>query len=179
LIERMRRPKYTTMILFSNFVTLSSNSSGVVGYALPFSLSSEGLANVEWTSYASNLWSQARIVHAQIQILPYFDEVKSGYTGSPMGIGTNLTTIIAPTTLGLVLDNGDSKLYNIMNDTTKEGFRKEIGFSNLEYGAAANLSSTVQGGAPGCLQVFGNQYPASTVVGIIRYTYIYQVKNRI
>jgi len=179
LLERVRRPTFSSIITVSGFAILNSNASGVVNLALAFSPSSEGLNSVEWTSYVSNLWSLARIRVAQIQVMPYFDEIKSGYTGSPLGIGTNLASIVGPTTLGQVLDNGDSKLYNVMNDTTSVGFSKVIQFSNLEYGSITNLSAATGYGAPGCVQFYGSGYPANTNIALYRYTYIFQVRNRI
>jgi hypothetical protein len=179
LLIRFSNPSQITTILVQSFTTLSSNSSGVVAYALPFDLGSSGTNNVEHVAYLSNLFSQARIVAAYIQVLPYFDEVKSGYTGSSLAIGTNLTSISTPTSLGGTLDNADAKLYNIMNDTTSLGFSHKLRFSNLEFQNVTQLYSTPTGGAPGCIQFWGNQYPATVTIGIIRYKYIYQYKNRI
>lgn len=178
LLIRLSNPLAVTNILVQSFITLSSNSSGQVAATLAFDLGSSGLANAEYVNYLSYLWTEARIRSAYIQVLPYFDEVKSGYTGSALAIATNLNAVVTPTTLSAVLDNGDARLYNVMNDTSPGGFRASRHFTTLNYASVSSMGVSPTGGAPGSFIFWGNQYPSSTVIAIVRYKFIYQFRNR-
>jgi hypothetical protein len=166
----------------SGSFTASNNSSGVLSGFVPTDPSSSGLSNSEFVAYWVNLFGEIKLINFTTRFLPSFEESKATYpTGNPLAIASSTSSAIAPNAYSTTLDNADSKLYNVLNDTTNTGYVHKFKSTQIGWGSTASPASlTPSAGCPGSIGFYGTNY-GSTVTQILfmQYEGIYLLRNRL
>jgi len=153
-------PRIKYRFLLKGISTIVANGTGVVAAFLPMDPTSTGYNFAEWTDLAA-LFSEYRLVKYSVQFVGIYNTT-AAMNYFPIGIGSNIATSSAPTSLGEVLQQADGRLWKATQQTTDLGmlFHVRPGVP-LGWASIASPTNTPYAGAPGCVQI----YSASQGVG--------------
>lgn len=158
-----------------------TDGSGEIAGVLPSdpTLINNGTAHPEYAAWSS-LYSEIRVVSMVVNFFPRFSESKSVITdGTPLAIAGSTNNTLTPTSIDTVLDNASSRAWNFLNDTSPRGFRFEFMYPSLLYAASASPGGITATGTPGGIGYYGSGYAASSPGIFIRYSVVYQMRNRL
>jgi len=142
-------------------------------------LINNGTIHPEYAAWSS-LFGEIKVHSIVATFFPRFAESKSTSTdGTPMAIAGSTNVTSAPTTIDVVLDNASSRAWNFLNDASSQGFRFEFKYDSLLWGPSGSPGGVTSTGTPGGIGFFGEGYAASTFGIFIRYSVVYQMRNRI
>jgi hypothetical protein len=182
MVRSLRSPDNVTMIRLCGTLTASNNSSGILAGVIPCDPSASGLSNAEFVAYWVNLYGEIKLHAFSVQFIPSFEESKGAYpTGNPLAIATSLSSSFVPNAYSTLVDNADSKLYNILNDTTRNGYTHRFHTGALSWGSTASPAGlSPSAGTPGSIGFYGTNY-GSTVSQMLFMIYegFYLLRNRI
>lgn len=158
-----------------------TDGSGTIAGVLPSdpTLINNGTVHPEYAAWQS-LYSEIRVVSMVVNFFPRFAESKSVSTdGTPLAIAGSTNNTLTPTSIDTVLDNASSQAWNFLNDASARGFRFEFNYPSLLYAASASPGGITATGTPGGIGYYGLGYGATTFGIFIRYSVVYQMRNRL
>jgi hypothetical protein len=172
---------------FRNFITITSNGSGIVNGILPCSplatLAAPFPVSAMFPEYAAYSALYANVKCVQFEATFYAatsDEVK-GDTSIGMAISSNLQTATAPGSYSVIADNGDSQLWPSLLDTTASGRYHAFKHGRGLLWAASGTpvpDSNAYAGCPGGIGVYGSGYANSTLIATVTVVGTYLFKSR-
>lgn len=180
-IARLRSENGTCLVRLGGVQTFASDGGGTLSGVILADPTAISGGNLEYNSYWLNLYSEVKLVQLRVQFLPNFSETKDVtiLTGTPLAIAASTNAIAPPSSVDAVLDNANSILYNMMNDTSQIGRIHTLRGTQLAWAAATSPGGLTYAGTPGSIQIFGQNYPASYVLLICRYELIVLMRNRV
>lgn len=155
----------------------SGNISGVLT-SDPTTINN-GTSHPEYAAWSA-LFSEIKVVQMTATFFPRFAESKSVSTdGTPLVIAGSSNVTTPPSSLDVVLDNASSKAWNFLNDASARGFNYTFSYRDLLWASSASPGGITSTGTPGGIGYFGFGYAASTFGIFIRYSVVYQMRNRL
>jgi len=157
--------------------TLSSSGAGVVASVVPCDPFASSFT--EYTSDFANIYNQFRLLGSRIQLVT-ISETKGDVGVLAIGYQNRATSLAAPTSTNNVLDNQPSWYYAVSSDTSPFGFIKSQRVNGLNFAATSTSSNTSTDGygAPGGWQFYGNNFPISTNIGVIKFEIWLEFRSR-
>jgi len=171
----------TTWVRLGGWREQPSDGSGVIAGVLPSdpTLINNGTIHPEYAAWQT-LYSEIRVVSMVVNFFPRFAESKSTSTdGTPMAIAGSTNNTATPTSIDTVLDNASSVAWNFLNDASARGFRFQFNYPGLLFAASSSPGAITATGTPGGIGFYGTGYAASTFGIFIRYSVVYQMRNRL
>jgi hypothetical protein len=154
--------------------TLTSTSSGEIKSFIPFDPSSAGYSFNEWSTLSA-LYQEVKFVLMEIQLIPY----QYAGPGSPLYVSYRFDTSTAPTSVSDVINSASLRLFNVTRDTTTLGMRVIARARGpLNWSPTSTVVTTPYAGCPGCFQLYGNTYDATTPLCLVRVRAVYAFRGR-
>jgi len=139
----------------------------------------QGSPHPEYAAWSA-LFGEIKVHSMVVNFMPNFPESKSSITsGSPMAIAGSTNVTAAPSSYDVVLDNASSQAWNILNDASPRGFSYSMKYRDILWASSTSPGGLTSQGTPGGIGFYGGGYAASTPVVFIRYSVVYQMRNRI
>lgn len=159
----------------------ATDGSGTIAGVLPSDPTTinNGTVHPEYPSWEA-LFSEIKVHSMVATFFPRFAESKSVSTdGTPLAIAGSTNITGTPSSIDVVLDNASSKAWNFLNDASPMGFTFRFNYRDLLWGSSPSPGGTTSTGTPGGIGYYGLGYAASTFGVFIRYSVVYQMRNRI
>jgi len=167
-------PMHVYTFELHGFSTLSSNASGVISSFIPFDPSSSGFNFSEWSTLSS-LFSEYRLKSFHVQ---FVGAIQASVGQLPLAIASNLSVSVAPSSTGTVIANADAKLWFAARDTSPTGYMHSVSPTDILWAATATPTSVPYAGAPGSIQIYGDNQTATSNVGRCLVRGIYEFRSR-
>jgi len=171
----------TQWVRLGGWLESATNGSGTISGVLVSdpTLINNGTAHPEYASWSA-LFSEIKVHSMVATFFPRFAESKSISTdGTPVAIAGSTNISSAPSSIDVVLDNASSRAWNFLNDASPGGFTFRFNYRGLLWGSSASPGGITSTGTPGGIGFYGLGYAASTFGLFIRYSVVYQMRNRI
>lgn len=181
-------PNRKYIIQFRNTFNLTCNGSAVLAGYIPFDPSATlsaamggGTLFNEWGSVA-NLFGAVRVVQAEIYLVRTLIDDSKGDSYGPVAMSSSITSVSTPGSYQAVIDNGDSQLWNCMQDYS--GLTKYHSVKLRPAWASTSTpnpgsSNGMMVGCPGCIQFYGSTLAISSTIAWGKVAITYELKNRI
>jgi len=138
-----------------------------------------GTTHPEYPSWSA-LFGEIKVHSMVVTFFPRFAESKSTSTdGTPLAIAGSTNVTSPPSSIDVVLDNASSKAWNFLNDASPGGFTFRFNYNSLLWGPSGSPGGVTSTGTPGGVGYYGLGYAASTFGIFMRYSVVYQMRNRI
>lgn len=164
---------------------LNSNGSGVLaGVVLADPSNVSGSAFSEWTSLQA-LFASVRVISLEVQFMRMINTLQEtkGNDIYPFVIASQMSgTPSAPASLAAITDNGDAKMYNVLNDTSPAGTIKRIVWKPRPQFASTSTPVTTGSpnvGCPGGIQFYTQGLDLTIPVAHMLVRGRYEFKSRI
>jgi hypothetical protein len=177
----------SVMIQLRNIAIGSTNGSGVIAGVIPCDPSSTLSATFgsnplfpEWSDWSA-LFQHVKCVQLEVKLLAQTSDEVKGDVNRGLVVAGNLQNITVPSNYGSVADNGDSQIWNPLQDQSSRGLYHAIRHrSSIEWASSSTPSpSSIQYvGCPGGIAIYGDTLPASLGIILLHITGTYKVSSR-
>jgi len=94
-------------------------------------------------------------------------------------IGSNITYSASPANAGQVINQADGLLWGGLGDSSPSGYTHRVNMGNsLGWSSTATPTNTPYAGAPGCIQIYGNNQGVSATAALALIMATYEFRSR-
>lgn len=182
----IRNPRDRELIMLSGEINLTSDGSGVLaGIATTDGSGGSGSTwtSDEWSATAGR-WGLVRCIGLRCQFVSNmaFTAIEAKGNVGAIAVSCSILSQAVPSSYAVTIDNFRTKIWNMISDTSPQGFKMFLPHDakRLGYSSSQSPFGIVQlyAGCPGGIGWYGSGLPISTRVGSVFIVGIYEFRAK-